>query len=78
MWIGNTCGLKLIHVSYFGGTAPYQYSMSPRKSEYHARADECIQRAAEIDDPEAKESWLKLERSWRRLADEDDGIIISE
>ena len=52
--------------------------MSPRKSEYHARADECIQRAAEIDDPEAKESWLKLERSWRRLADEDDGIIISE
>jgi hypothetical protein len=51
--------------------------MSPRKHEYHARAAECVQRASEVDDHEAKESWLKLERSWRLLAEEADDIIIT-
>ena len=41
----------------------------PRKDEYQARAAECGQRAAQIDDDAQKASWLKLERSWRHLAD---------
>jgi len=41
-----------------------------RHAEYRARAAECSELAAQTADPENKGSWLKLENSWRILAEQ--------